>query len=301
MLSTDRLEAFAAAFSALSSIQLEPASDEIFEAVTAILDEWPLPREAGAKLSDDQDCENQLTKNGMQLTDLGLNQLQASSDSVETYDQRFHDQDLLYGISSTSKVPPFESVHRSPDGLVFDLETLAVRECYRKLDLEAPKLNSEPDDHIGLEINFLMTACLRAHQALTSGDQQEATRLTWIAADFTRDHLLQWAPQMLAEATQAAQTHWVKGMELLTLGTILLWARALLSCGALSNDGCCCHDKPQTLTSLSDTTETDETVIKLNLPQDAPADEQAPLRRLSILPISKTLEKALISAQELVS
>lgn len=300
MLTADQLEVFAAAFSALGAIQLKPASDEVYAAVTAILDEWPLPSAGQEEIASGEDCDAMLAARGRTLTGLGLDRIRRSVAVAESYEQRFNDQDRLYGVTSTSLVPPFESVHRGPDGLVFDLETIAVREFYRKLDLQAPHLNSEPDDHIGLELNFLMTACLRAAEALRSENSAEATRLTWIAADFTRDHLLQWAPVMLAKAANAAKTHWVRGMEHLTLGAVLSWAAVLLVCGALSQETCGCQpssDEP--LSALADAqplfSEDGYHQSKFTAP-----DEAAPLRKLVSLSTNQTIENALSAASELI-
>jgi len=57
--------------------------------------------------------------------------------------------------------PPWESYYLSRDHLLFQEETLAVREAYRRLGLEAVSLHSEPDDSLSLELSFMAELCGR--------------------------------------------------------------------------------------------------------------------------------------------
>ena len=175
--------------------------------VVGLLEEWPLP-------ADD-------------LTASGIASLRSSHEKGEAEGTVKRDHDLLYGITANAKVAPFESVHRSEEGLVFDEETLEVREQYRRLGLQAPRLNREPDDHIGLEMDFLAQCCVSALTALEQGANLAAERYVRIGADFTRDHLLVWAPKMLARAEEEAETDWMRGIELLSRGAIKAWAQAV--------------------------------------------------------------------------
>ncbi|MFT3944267.1 MAG: molecular chaperone TorD family protein [Ancrocorticia sp.] len=208
MLHADQLDAFAAAFTTLGRLQVQPSSAETMSQVVSLLDEWPI------SVDDD-------------VTAAGIAALRASHASGEDEKDVRRDHDLLYGITARAKVPPFESVHRSVDGLVFDEETLVVREQYRRLGLQAPKLNREPDDHIGLELDFLAQCCVSALTALEQGADLAAERYVRIAADFTRDHLLAWAPEILARAEEEARTEWMRGLELLSRGAINAWRQAL--------------------------------------------------------------------------
>lgn len=208
MLHADQLDAFAAAFTTLGRLQVQPSNAETMAQVVALLDEWPIPA------SD-------------KLTAAGIAALRASHAAIEDEKDVRRDHDLLYGITANAKVPPFESVHRSVESLVFNEETLDVRDQYRRLGLEAPKLNREPDDHIGLELDFLAQCCISALTALEQGADLAAERYVRIAADFTRNHLLRWAPEMLARAKEEAQTEWMRGLELLSRGTIHAWQQAV--------------------------------------------------------------------------
>lgn len=100
---------------------------------------------------------------------------------------------------------------------VFGEATLEVRAAYQALSLQAPKLNQEPDDHIGLEFDFMAQLTLQVIDALYGDDAARAEKLMTHGTDFLRDHLLAWAPQMLDLATQHAQTHFMKGVVLLSI------------------------------------------------------------------------------------
>ena len=208
MLHADQLDAFAAAFTTLGRLQVQPSSAETMVQVVSLLDEWPIPA------SDE-------------LTAAGIAALRASHAAGEDEKDVRRDHDLLYGITANAKVPPFESVHRSVEGLVFNEETLEVRDQYRRLGLQAPKLNREPDDHIGLELDFLAQCCVSALTAVEQGAHLAAERYVHIAADFTRDNLLVWAPEMLARAEEEARTEWMRGLELLSRGALNVWRQAV--------------------------------------------------------------------------
>jgi TorA maturation chaperone TorD len=211
VLTATQLDNFAAAFTVLGNVQLQPATASTRHRMATMLSEWPLP--------------------ASELTSKGIEAIRLSTARHESEDAVKRDQDLLYGITATAKVPPFESVHRSEEHLVFDQQTLEVREFYRSQGLQAPRLNREPDDHIGLELNFLAHCCVRALTALEQGTESAAERHVRVAGDFTRDHVRMWAPAMLDAAADAAETQWVRGMELLTLGALSEWDNALANIG----------------------------------------------------------------------
>ncbi|MEQ6900103.1 molecular chaperone TorD family protein [Nocardioides sp. YIM 152588] len=190
-------EHHAAAFGVLGRLHREPPSDEALTAIGALLDEWPLP--------DGPDAA------------AGLARLRCSRDAGEDAARVRADHDRLYGVSAVALVAPYESVHRGEDRLVFDTATLEVREAYRALGLQAPQLNLEPDDHIGLELDFMAQALLRA---VGAPDDALAEAALAPARAFLADHLLPWAPAVLARVEEAARTDFMAGVALLTRGAL---------------------------------------------------------------------------------
>lgn len=90
--------------------------------------------------------------------------------------------------------PPYESVYRSPARALMQEITLAVRQKYRTAGLLVRNFNREPDDHIGLELEFMYFLNRQAAAAL--GQQQIAALLTAIdrQQQFLAAHLSQWVP-----------------------------------------------------------------------------------------------------------
>lgn len=84
---------------------------------------------------------------------------------------------------------PYESVQRGEDGLVFDQETIEVRRYYGAMGFEAPHLGSEPDDHIGLEMDFLSKCLLKAADDFAAGQEMQAKQSLGVARQFCGEHL----------------------------------------------------------------------------------------------------------------
>lgn len=194
-----RLDELAAAFSVLGGFHRTAPDEQTLLTLWELLAEWPLPSERARE---------------------GLAELAASRSQGEHPTEIRRDHDALYGVTAAALVPPYESVHRGTEGLVFDEQTLEVRAAYRDLSLRAPRLNREPDDHIGLEFDFVAQSCLRAIDAVDAGEDAEAARFVGVGAAFLREHLLAWAPDMLASMIAQADTHFMRGVGLLSLGTL---------------------------------------------------------------------------------
>jgi TorA maturation chaperone TorD len=122
--------------------------------------------------------------------------------------------------------PPWESVYRTDDHLLFGQSTLEVREMYARFGLQTPKLNSEPDDHIGLEFTFLAHLCQRGIAAIETHDTIALNYIFYAQREFLTDHLLQWMPAFCTRVCEGAETLYYCGIARLSLGCLLesvLW------------------------------------------------------------------------------
>lgn len=196
----DQLDALAAAFLTLGRLHLAPPSKDTLSQLEQMYADWPLP------VTGD--------------TAVGLSEWQESFAAQEDVKTIARDLDLLYGRTATAKVAPYESVHRNRDGLVFDEETLQVREEYRQLGFEAPNLHREPDDHIGLEFDFIAQVIIRSLTATENDAKNDAERYIAVVWRFYTDHVGAWAPQMLRKAHDAAETKYIKGLQSLSIGAL---------------------------------------------------------------------------------
>ena len=96
---------------------------------------------------------------------------------------------LFVGLG-TPLAPPWESAWASDARLLFQRETLDVRYWYRSKGLEIAALHHEPDDHIGLELEFIGTL-------LERGEAQ-------VASAFVAEHPSAWAERWSAAVQQHA-------------------------------------------------------------------------------------------------
>ena len=207
LLDAAQLDSLAAAFTVLGRLHLLAPDEQTLLSLWELLDEWPLA--------------------GTEAAAAGLAELEAARRSGETSTTIRQDHDYLSGDTAVARVAPYESVHRGLEGLVFDEQTLEVRQAYRTLSLAAPRINREPDDHIGLEFDFIAQASLKALDALDADSVHDARRYIEAGAGFLREHLQPWAPEMLTRAGAEARTHFMRGLALLSLGALESYAGML--------------------------------------------------------------------------
>ncbi len=131
--------------------------------------------------------------------------------SAEAVDRLVWDYTRLFVGPARLPAPPYESAYRTVDRLVFQEVTLEVREAYRRYGLVAPKLGTEPDDHIGLELSFLYETCRLAGGAAAAGDIDGVHTILQDQQAFLDDHLMQWVPRFAADVRQHAETAYYRG------------------------------------------------------------------------------------------
>ncbi|WP_053599860.1 TorD/DmsD family molecular chaperone [Bacillus sp. FJAT-18017] len=108
--------------------------------------------------------------------------------------------------------PPWESVYLGREHLLFEEQTLKVRESYKTYGLSFIRENNEPEDHILIELEFL------AHMILmTLNTEEKDIRMKLLAdqAAFLDAHFLRWAPKFSDLFEKNAKTLWFKGASVL--------------------------------------------------------------------------------------
>ncbi len=135
-------------------------------------------------------------------------------------------RDQLQLFIGTDRVlaPLWESVYFSKQRLVFQEQTLQVREWYARFNLQLERLNREPDDHIGLELLFVAQLATRAVQAMDSNEQETAAELRHAEREFLAEHLLRWGPAWAKLVKKHAQTDFYRGIGHVVHGTLLALA-----------------------------------------------------------------------------
>lgn len=132
---------------------------------------------------------------------------------------------LLVGIDRVL-APVWESVYFNESRLVFQKETLEVREWFARFGLQIERIHKEPDDHIGLELSFIAHLASRALQ-IVEEDQTTFDELLQAQRDFLSEHLLRWGPVWAKLVKQHADTDFYRGIAHLTHGALLAAAEIL--------------------------------------------------------------------------
>jgi TorA maturation chaperone TorD len=88
--------------------------------------------------------------------------------------------------------PPYESCYRSPERVLMQAMAIQVREQYRSAGLEVKRLNREPDDHIGLELEFMYYLNHQASAALMTQSVPALLAALERQDGFLTRHLSEW-------------------------------------------------------------------------------------------------------------
>jgi TorA maturation chaperone TorD len=112
---------------------------------------------------------------------------------------------LLIGIGK-ELAPPWGSVYQSVERLMFTEDTLRVRLFYEKHGMKLKEKYHEPDDHIGLELEFL---------AYLSEQGKIAA-----AREFAAEYIVPWISRWNADVQKHAETGFYKGLGNMAAGGI---------------------------------------------------------------------------------
>ncbi|MFA5535924.1 MAG: molecular chaperone TorD family protein [Bacillota bacterium] len=121
------------------------------------------------------------------------------------------------------KAPLWESVYRTPEGVIFGPSTYAVREAMQQDGFETRGKNRQPEDHLGLELMFLAAVSEKI------ADSQVGSRYLIIQKQihFIDEHLLSWINQLSKDANLHGDIGFYGGLIELIWG-VLLWDKELL-------------------------------------------------------------------------
>ncbi len=127
-----------------------------------------------------------------------LGQLQASDIAAIELDFT-----QLFIGPDTMLAPPYASLYIDKEERLFTTETSKVEEFYQQAGMSFQNKETEPSDHIALELMF--TGFLLEQYAKTN-QQKETDLLAQNITSFWELHLLPWAPSFLDKIIANAQT-----------------------------------------------------------------------------------------------
>lgn len=152
-----------------------------------------------------------------------------NQDGISNQEFKGLKQDQLRLFIGTDRVlaPVWESVYFSEKHLVFQEQTMLVREWFSRFGLQAECLNREPDDHIGLEFSFIAHLASLAIQAIDLDDNKVFEEKLQAQRDFLFEHLLRWGLSWAKLVKQYAETDFYRGLAHLSHGALLAVAEHL--------------------------------------------------------------------------
>lgn len=102
--------------------------------------------------------------------------------------------------------PPYESAYRNAQGLVMQEETLLVRQFYLQAGIEVSNKNTIPDDHLGLEFEFICYLLAREGERLQADDSSTANYYAALYQEFCQQHILSWVYRHCDDILTQAKT-----------------------------------------------------------------------------------------------
>jgi TorA maturation chaperone TorD len=119
------------------------------------------------------------------------------------------------------KAPLWESVYaNAEERLIFQEETLYVRNWYKRFGLQIQNLYKEPDDNLAFELQFIGHLTNKAAEALAADNAIEAQKFLDARRRFCAEHLLRWGFEWCILATKEAGTTFYKGLTYLVEGIL---------------------------------------------------------------------------------
>jgi anaerobic sulfite reductase subunit A len=117
---------------------------------------------------------------------------------------------------------PYESVYTSPARLVMQDARDRVLAAYRAKGLDKVATFDVPEDHIGLELEFMACLCKETREAVSRGDWPAVAACLTEQRDFLESHLANWVPEFCGDVMKYATTEFFQAVARLTNGFLRL-------------------------------------------------------------------------------
>lgn len=124
---------------------------------------------------------------------------------------------------------PFESVYTSEKRLLMQEARDEVAALYKAAGMRVDPSWRDPEDHVGLELQYMQLMSERCAEAARAGREEEARSLLVAQRNFLEDHLVSWVPMMIEDLREKAGTDFYRGLSYVTEGLLKTDAEALAS------------------------------------------------------------------------
>jgi TorA maturation chaperone TorD len=106
---------------------------------------------------------------------------------------------------------PYASFYLSELHSLMTDETIDVRKRYLDAGMAVKELYSVPDDHIGIELEFIYYLTQETLKLYERGAREEASRLFEIRSDFLKGHMALWVPFFAEKIIESTGEDFYKG------------------------------------------------------------------------------------------
>jgi TorA maturation chaperone TorD len=130
----------------------------------------------------------------------------------EDFDALHWDYTRMFIGPSKIPCPIWESSYLNKEGLLFQEETLQVRTIYLKNQLMSLQNGREPEDHLGLELDFMYQLSNLATDLLKDKNVKQLHSNLRDQQRFLKEHLLTWNHLFCENVNNHAETDFYKGM-----------------------------------------------------------------------------------------
>lgn len=150
------------------------------------------------------------------------------------FQQEIHDETLINlaidyvrtfvgtGKSSNGAAYPYESVYTSEFRLLMQDARDKVLELYRAEGIDKTPDFCDPEDHLALELSFMVFLNLRCHELMCAGKQPEAVEYLKQQHRFLKEHLINWVPTLCRDIAGFAREDLYRGLALVTRGFLAI-------------------------------------------------------------------------------
>jgi TorA maturation chaperone TorD len=128
---------------------------------------------------------------------------------------------LFLGVGE-KPVHLIESVHLGKDHLLYEEPYHEIMDAYKSLGFEKEKNFREPEDHVGVEFDFMAALCRWTSRTLQDKDIKNSIAYLNLQKEFLRDHIMRWVPRMCQQLQDTATSDFYKSLAQLTSGFIEL-------------------------------------------------------------------------------
>jgi TorA maturation chaperone TorD len=126
---------------------------------------------------------------------------------------------LLVGLGEPA-APPWAAYYFEKDPVIFGAKTLEVRKWYARYGLELERKYKEPDDHLGLMLQFLSVLTGKEAESLKTGETDTAQQFRLEQKEFLNRNLLPWVDHWKSLVDDETRNPFYKGLALLITGTL---------------------------------------------------------------------------------